>query len=85
MLGRDPDKLTDDEVVAYLRERGITIVCTPVSITLDTGTDDLAASDPERPPAAPPASTSAGRQLPISGLHIPRQRRATDNPHHGPP
>ena len=37
LLGTDPDSIDDIELDMQLRGRGITIVCTPVSIVLDAG------------------------------------------------
>ena len=61
------------ELAAQLRGRGITILCTPVSITLDTGLDDREVE---------PVSTllAETHQLALPGLIAPRQRPTTTPP-----
>ena len=81
LAGLDPDTLAADDLAAWLRERGITIVCTPVNITLDIGaaqtTDgteeiiEVRAEQPAaagvRPADAPPIAAPPAVQLPIPG------------------
>lgn len=77
------DTVADDigptRLAAELRGHGITIVCTPVSITLDPGLDD-----PE-PEVGQAGSTvdheDETGQLAIPDLVVPRPRQATKNPH----
>jgi len=85
-IGVEPDNINPTTLATRLRDRHITIVCTPVSITMDTGLDNL---EPE-----PDDAGSAGDhgnhgdqtgQLPIPGLVAPRPGQATMNPHRGRP
>jgi hypothetical protein len=69
LTGADPASISMAQVAGRLRDEGITIVCTPVSITLDTG-----AGDPEPEPAS--VEERDGQFL----LPIPEQRRATKHP-----
>ncbi|MFI6073897.1 recombinase family protein [Actinoplanes sp. NPDC051343] len=72
MLGVDAAAISVRELARQLRERGITIVCTPVSITLDVPT-----AEPE-----PPSVEDPSGQLQLS-IAIPR--RTTKNPHQNHP
>jgi hypothetical protein len=65
-------------LAALLRGHGITIVCTPVSITLDTGLDEPQ-PEPEEPNSAADDAGQPG-QLVIPGLVLPRARPRTKNP-----
>jgi len=85
-IGVEPDDINPTTLATRLRERSITIVCTAVSITLDTALDNL---EPE-----PDDAASAGDhgnhgdqtgQLPIPGLVAPRPGQATINPHQSGP
>ena len=99
LTGTDPAALTAVELAAQLRGRQITIVCTPVSITLDTGEDiggvvensDVASpADVEPEPVAPATVTNADLKpsdpaaSPPSSV-LPRQRAETKNPHQNHP
>ena len=70
VLDADPASIDIEQLASRLREAEITIVCTPVSIALDTG-----AADPQ---AELDSAEERGGQL---LLPIPEQRRATRNPH----
>ena len=72
LLGVDAASISVRELARQLRERGITVVCTPVSITLD-----VPAAEPEPPPAEDPNG-----QLQLS-IAVPR--RTTRNPHQNHP
>ena len=78
-IGAVADDIGPTSLAAQLRGRGITIVCTPVSITLDPGLDV-----PE-PEAGQACSTvdheDETGQLAIPDLVVPRPRQATKNPH----
>jgi hypothetical protein len=72
---------------AQLRRHGITIICTPVSITLDPGAGADQDSQPENAAAPTATRPNAGPktvQPAIPGLRIPRQWR-TRNPHQSHP
>ncbi|MFI6079138.1 zinc ribbon domain-containing protein [Actinoplanes sp. NPDC051343] len=70
LIDSDAASITVTELARQLRERGITIVCTPVAITLDTG-----CAEPESEPT--PTEQPSGQFL----LPIPQPRRATKNSH----
>jgi hypothetical protein len=70
LIDTDAASITVTELARQLRERGITIVCTPVAITLDTA---AAESESE----ATPTELPDGQFV----LPIPQPRRATKNPH----
>jgi site-specific DNA recombinase len=74
LIGADAAGISVTELARQLRERAITIVCTPVAITLDTG-------------AAEPESGAASAELPGGQflLPIPQPRWATKNPHQNHP
>jgi site-specific DNA recombinase len=74
LIDADPASIGAAQLAARFRERGITIVCTPVSIALDTG-----AADPEPEPASTEGFN--GQFLPP----IPGPRQATRNPHQNHP
>jgi site-specific DNA recombinase len=74
LIGADPANISVAQLAVRLRERGITIVCTPVTITLDTGIEDS-----ETEPAS--VEESDGQFL----LPIPGPRLATKNPHQNHP
>jgi site-specific DNA recombinase len=87
LAGSDPAALTAVELAAQLRLRGFTIVCTPVSITLDSGTDPAVAvenADLEPPACLAPDDAARpadpGTQLtlfvaPVPSPALPRQRK----------
>jgi hypothetical protein len=79
-IGANADDINPTTLAARLRERSITIVCTPVSITLDTETED---PEPEPDEAGNHDGTTG--QLAITGLIVPRPRQATKNPHRSRP
>lgn len=70
LIDADAASITVPELACQLRERGTTIVCTPVAITLDTG-----AAEPESEPAL--TELPGGQLL----LPIPQPRWATKIPH----
>jgi hypothetical protein len=84
--GTEPDDINPTTLAARLRDQGITIVCTAVSITLDTGLDN-----PEPEPDDAGSASDQGNhgnqtgQLPIPGLVVPRPRQATKDPHQSRP
>jgi hypothetical protein len=69
LIEADAASITVTELARQLRERGITIVCTPVAINLDTG-----AAEPES--EATPVEQLDGQFL----LPIPQPRRAAEKP-----
>jgi site-specific DNA recombinase len=71
LLNADPADLDEPEMVTQLRARDIRIVCTPVSITLDTGTAEQADPDGDENPSLTD-DDDHGRQLTIPGLLIPQ-------------
>jgi len=86
LTGVDPAGLTAVELAAQLRVRGFAMVCTPVSITLDTGTDTVAVDNGDADPsanlledAARPADVGAQLTLfvvaPVASPALPRQRK----------
>jgi hypothetical protein len=77
MIGADADSISAFGLAAQLRERGYTLVCTPVSITLDTGAD---ATDSE-PSEAKLAIGTANDQLILPEFVAPRPRTTMSNPH----
>ncbi|MFI6079349.1 hypothetical protein ACIA5C_48410 [Actinoplanes sp. NPDC051343] len=74
LIDSDAASITVTELARQLRERGITIVCTPVAITLDTG-----AAEPESEPT--PTEQPSGQFV----LPIPQPRRAAKSPHQNHP
>ncbi|OJF13107.1 hypothetical protein BG844_17000 [Couchioplanes caeruleus subsp. caeruleus] len=70
LIDLDPHALAPDDLAGQLRQRQITIVCTPVSITLDVGADS-----PVEPPTSPRLAVSPGdttspageKEAPIEG------------------
>jgi site-specific DNA recombinase len=93
--GVDPRVLDGGELGRQLRWRGYTLLCTPVSITLDIGEDTACASTDVPAPQPSEARTRAddepetspqSGQLPLPGLSvIPHQRRKAFNPHQNHP
>ena len=71
LLKADPADLHESEMVRQLRARNITIVCTPVSVTLDTGTVEHTDSDSEENASPAGGGDDHVRQLTIPGLLIP--------------
>ena len=82
-IGVEPDDINPITLATRLRERSITIVCTAVSITLDTGLDNLEPG-PDDAGLAGDHGDQTG-QLPIPGLVAPRPGQATMNPHRSRP
>ncbi|WP_433727620.1 zinc ribbon domain-containing protein [Actinoplanes sp. CA-051413] len=74
-LGTNRNAIPDPGVAGQLRSRGIAIVCTPVSINLDTGPAQAAGQDD--PDALDVADTG---QLSLPGISIPQARPAIKNP-----
>jgi site-specific DNA recombinase len=66
-LGAAPEAITVGGIPERLRLQALTIVCTPVSIILDTGT---AEPDEEE-------ELAAGGQLTLPGIHVPHPRAVT--------
>jgi hypothetical protein len=79
--GAEPNSISAFGLAAQLRCRVYTLVCTPVSITLDTGANtpgselDEVDSRPE----------TANGQLVFPELLVPRPRTTTNNPHQNHP
>jgi hypothetical protein len=69
LIDVDAASISVRELARQLRGRGITIVCTPVAITLDTG-----AAEPESEPT--PTEQPGGQFL----LPIPQPRRPPKKP-----
>ena len=88
LIGTDPNDISTAALAVQLRGRGITIVCTPVSITLDTGVAEPE-PDPDEPGSNEPGPADDhdgdGSQLVLPGLAIPRPRLSTKNPHRSHP
>jgi site-specific DNA recombinase len=90
-VGVDPQVLDGGELGRQLRWRGYTILCTPVSITLDIGEETARASTDVPAPRSGQARERTeddpeSGQLPLPGLSaIPHQRRKAFNPHQNHP
>ncbi|MEV6600045.1 recombinase family protein [Actinoplanes sp. NPDC051346] len=76
LIGGDPDDLGPLDLARQLRDAGITIVCTPVSITLDTGRE----AEPDETSLANQSETG---ELVLAGMTMPRQ--TAKNPHQNHP
>ncbi|MEV6600077.1 recombinase family protein [Actinoplanes sp. NPDC051346] len=78
LIGMAPEALTPEDLAARLRQRKITIVCTPVSITLDVGADPTA--EPQTKPrltvdSSDMASAAGEEGVPIEAAdETPEQR-----------
>ncbi len=74
-LATTPDSIEVARIPAKLRLQTLSVVCTPVSIVLDTGDSDL--GDPSDQEDDEPDQG----QLTLPGIRIPRPRPATKNAH----
>jgi site-specific DNA recombinase len=74
VVDAEPDSITAAAIAERLRDRGITIVCTPMSITLDV--PDMPTGEPDT--SGNPSYASA--QLPNRGLVVPQQRLEMSEP-----
>ncbi|MFI7603431.1 hypothetical protein [Actinoplanes sp. NPDC049681] len=71
LIDVDPDTLGPHDLARQLRDAGITIVCTPVGITLDTGTT---------PKTDTTSSLEAGLDSQVVFTALPRPGQAAKNP-----
>ncbi|MGW4946866.1 recombinase family protein [Actinoplanes sp. NPDC004185] len=74
-LGTTWDAIPISGVAGQLRSRGIAIVCTPVSINLDTGPVEIAGQD-----NLDALDVTDTGQLSLLGISIPQARQAIKNP-----
>lgn len=74
-LSTTPAAVPVSGLAGQLRSRGVAIVCTSVSINLDTGPAEVAGQDD-----SDPVKVAGNGQLSLQGIDIPQARPATKTP-----